>query len=135
MSLEDSLATIAAAIEKLTYALSLQRSASEQLAQIPPTAAAPGTLGACGGSPTPPSAPSAPSAPPTAPVDQAAPGDTVTYDDLKRPFIELAKRRGVPAALALLKPYGVHATLAQIVQHPEHYTAAKAALLAALTEG
>lgn len=48
----------------------------------------------------------------------------ITYDTLKRPFLDLVKRDGAPKALKVLEECGVTAALKELENQPAHWSRA-----------
>ena len=130
MSLEQAILTHAAALTRLADALTHSRlvehnrahtvdtTEEEPVKPVPAKAAKPAQA------PIP--APKAAQEPPK--PEREPVGAPLTYDELKRPFVDVAKKHGVTAALALLAPFGNPKALHELEHRPEVWGQALAAL-------
>lgn len=129
MSLEQAILTHAAALTRLADALTQGRLAEHNRADVADTVeqepikpVAPKAA-----KPTPAPAPAKAAQEPPKPEPEPI-GGTLTYDDLKRPFVDVAKKHGVTAALARLAQFGNLKALHELEHKPEVWGAALAAL-------
>ena len=128
MSLEQAILTHAAALTRLADALTHGRLAEHNQADtvdtteegpvkpVPPKVAKPAQV------PIP-----APKVTQEHPEPEPVKG-ALTYDDLKRPFVDIAKKHGVTAALARLAPFGNPKALHELEHKPDVWGQAFAAL-------
>ena len=138
MSLEQAILTHAAALTRLADALTHGRLATYAVdtadqpdqtaavveAVVPHPAAA--KVGKPAQAPIPAPAPK-PAQEPPKPEPEPVKG-ALTYDDLKRPFVEIAKKHGVTAALARLAQFGNPKALHELEHKPDVWGQAFAAL-------
>ena len=129
MSLEQAILTHAAALTRLADALTQGRLAEHNRADVTDTVeqepvkpVAPKVA-----KPTAAPAPVKPVEAPPKPEREPV-GAPLTYDELKRPFVDVAKKHGVTAALARLAPFGNPKALHELEHKPEVWGPALAAL-------
>ena len=132
MSLEQAILTHAAALTRLADALTNGRLAEHNRADTTDTTEAdpvkpvPAKVAKPAQAPIPAPAPK-PAQEPPKPEPEPVKG-ALTYDDLKRPFVEIAKKHGVTAALARLAQFGNPKALHELEHKPDVWGQAFAAL-------
>ena len=132
MSLEQAILTHAAALTRLADALTNGRLAEHNRADTTDTTEAdpvkpvPAKVAKPAQAPIPAPAPKPAQEPPKPEPEPV--GDALSYEDLKRPFVDVAKKHGVTAALARLAPFGNPKALHELEHRPEVWGQAFAAL-------
>ena len=132
MSLEQAILTHAAALTRLADALTHGRLAEHNRADTTDTTEAdpvkpvPAKVAKPAQAPIPAPAPKPAQEPPKPEPEPV--GDALSYEDLKRPFVDVAKKHGVTAALARLAPFGNPKALHELEHRPEVWGQAFAAL-------
>ena len=131
MSLEQAILTHAAALTRLADALTHGRLAEHNRAGTVDTTEEelnkPVSAKVAKPTPAPAPAPAKSSQEPPKPEPEPI-GDALTYEDLKRPFVDVAKKHGVTAALARLAPFGNPKALHELEHKPDVWGQALAAL-------
>ena len=132
MSLEQAILTHAAALTRLADALTNGRLAEHNRAdtvdttEADPVKPVPAKVAKPAQAPIPAPAPKPAQEPPKPEPEPV--GDALSYEDLKRPFVDVAKKHGVTAALARLAPFGNPKALHELEHRPEVWGQAFAAL-------
>lgn len=135
MSLEQAILTHAAALTRLADALTHGRLAEHNRADVADVADVADTVeqepikpvAPKAAKPTPAPAPAKAAQEPPKPEPEPVKG-ALTYDDLKRPFVDIAKKHGVTAALARLAQFGNPKALHELEHKPDVWGQAFAAL-------